>query len=189
MSEPWVLVVGAVAVAVALGCLVVTLRTRRELAEVRRALAAVGSGGAVGAVGPGEDVPAAVPGEPQDNPDEQFSEETGFVITGLSDPSEPDGERAMESGPERIDGPLFADLVLRESVVRVASLAHGVRRALTPESRKRIRFEVKREVKRARKQRRADVRTAVREWEARQRNQERSQERSEPDQRRDEDAA
>jgi hypothetical protein len=68
-----------------------------------------------------------------------------------------------------VPGPLFADLVLRESVVQAASLASGLRRALAPETRNRIRFEMKREVKRARKQRRADLRRARREWEARQR--------------------
>ena len=64
---------------------------------------------------------------------------------------------------------LFADIVLRETVVQTASLFHGVRRALSPENRNRIRFEMRREVKRSRKQRRADLRAARREWEARQR--------------------
>jgi hypothetical protein len=59
--------------------------------------------------------------------------------------------------------------VLRETVVQAASLAHGLRRALAPEMRNRIRFEMRREVKRSRKQRRADLKAARREWEARQR--------------------
>ncbi len=59
--------------------------------------------------------------------------------------------------------------MLRETVVKAASLAHGVRRALSPESRNRIRFEVRREVRRSRKQRRSDLREARRDWEARQR--------------------
>ena len=59
--------------------------------------------------------------------------------------------------------------MLRETVVRAASLAHGVRRALAPETRNRIRFEVKREIRRSRKQRKADLREARRDWEARQR--------------------
>ena len=59
--------------------------------------------------------------------------------------------------------------MLRETVVKAAALAHGVRRALDPETRNRIRFEMKREVRRARKQRRADARRARREWEARRR--------------------
>jgi hypothetical protein len=66
-----------------------------------------------------------------------------------------------------VPAPLFADLVLRESAVQAASLAHGLRRALAPETRHRIRFEMRREVKRARKQRRADLRAARREWQAR----------------------
>ena len=59
--------------------------------------------------------------------------------------------------------------MLRETVVQAASLFHGVRRALSPENRNRIRFEMRREVKRSRKQRRADLREARRDWEARQR--------------------
>ncbi len=56
-----------------------------------------------------------------------------------------------------------------ETVVQAAALAAGLRRPISPESRNRIRFEMRREVKRARKQRRADLREARREWEARQR--------------------
>lgn len=88
-----------------------------------------------------------------------------FVITGL-------GADDVAQEPEpvpTVEARLFGDIVLREAVVQAASLAHGVRRALTPESRNRIRFEIKREVKRSRKQRRADVRQARREWEDRQR--------------------
>jgi hypothetical protein len=89
---------------------------------------------------------------------------TEFVITKLGEP-EP---AAPEPAPQ-VGGALFADLVLRETVVKAAALAHGVRRALDPETRNRIRFEMRREVKRARKQRRADTREARREWEARRR--------------------
>lgn len=88
-----------------------------------------------------------------------------FVITDL-------GQTGPDSQPgpvPEIGGALFADLVLRETVVKAASLAHGVRRALAPETRNRIRFEMRTEVKRARKQRRSDTRQARREWEARQR--------------------
>lgn len=88
-----------------------------------------------------------------------------YVITHLG---EPEQEPEIEAVPAVAPG-LFADLVLRETVVQTASLFHGVRRALSPETRNRIRFEMRREVKRSRKQRRADLRTARREWEARQR--------------------
>ncbi len=67
-----------------------------------------------------------------------------------------------------VAAPVFADIVLRETVVQTASLFHGLRRALARD-RNRIRFEMRREVRRSRKQRRADIREARREWEARQR--------------------
>lgn len=76
-----------------------------------------------------------------------------YVITGLGTPETPEPR-----APERIEGRLFADIVLRESVVRAASLGHGVRRALAPETRNRIRFEMRRDIKRSRKQRRREVR-------------------------------
>ncbi len=95
----------------------------------------------------------------------------GYLITGL-DP----GADAPEPGPELqrlpagvVPAPLFADLVLRESVVQAASLAAGVRRALAPETRNRVRFQMRQEVKRARRQRRVELREARRDWEARQR--------------------
>lgn len=85
-----------------------------------------------------------------------------YRITLMGDP-EPRTE------PAQLDRAVFADLLLRESVIRVGSLAHGVRRALAPEARHRIRFEMRREVRRARKQRRVEQRLAYREWQARQR--------------------
>lgn len=86
-----------------------------------------------------------------------------FLITDLGQP-EPEPVAAPQIG-----GALFADIVLRETVVKAASLAHGVRRAMDAETRNRIRFEMRREVRRARKQRRVDTKQARREWEARQR--------------------
>lgn len=90
-----------------------------------------------------------------------------YTITGLGR-SDVGAEPVDPSAPQ-LDRALFADVVLRETVVRAVSLAHGVRRALSAETRNRVRFEVRREIKRARKQRRADTREARREWEARQR--------------------
>jgi hypothetical protein len=91
-----------------------------------------------------------------------------YRITGLGEREpEPDMENAE---PTQLERAVFADLLLRESVIRLGSLGHGVRRAMSAESRNRIRFEMRREVKRARKQRRAEQREAYREWQARQRN-------------------
>ena len=83
-------------------------------------------------------------------------DEATYVVTAIAEPeAEPLPER-------RIEGSLFADLVLRESVVKGVSLVYGVRRALAAETRNRIRFQMRQEVKRSRKQRRIDLRAARR---------------------------
>ena len=87
-------------------------------------------------------------------------EDREFVITELG------RERMLVPGLPPVP---FVDTLLRESLVRTASLAAGLRRALSPEVRNRIRFEMRREVKRSRKQRKADLRRARRELEARER--------------------
>lgn len=50
-----------------------------------------------------------------------------------------------------------------EPLVKVFAFGYGVRRALAPEVRNRIAFEMRREVKRSRKQRRRDAKDALRE--------------------------
>jgi hypothetical protein len=84
-----------------------------------------------------------------------------YVITQL-------GLETDEPAPT-LEAKLFADVVLRETVVKAASWAHGIRHGLSPASRNRIWFEMRREVKRARKERKAEEREAVREWRARRR--------------------
>ena len=54
-------------------------------------------------------------------------------------------------------------------VICAVAVGAGLRRALTPEVRNRIRFEMKREVKRSRKERKLMLRAARRDWESRQR--------------------
>lgn len=85
-----------------------------------------------------------------------------FVITDLGDPGP---EETPPEAPALIDGRMFADIVLRETVVKAAALTHGVRRALAPEVVWRVRGEIRRELKRARRQRRADLKAARRAWE------------------------
>ena len=68
-----------------------------------------------------------------------------------------------------VDAAAFADTCSSETVVKAASLAHGVRRGLAPATRNRIRFEMKQEVRGSRKQRRADLKAAQRDLHARQR--------------------
>ncbi|WP_432479165.1 hypothetical protein [Nocardioides sp. GXQ0305] len=102
-------------------------------------------------------------------------DEREYTITRVGDPSpevesfETGAERPPPEPPAQLERAVFADHLLRESVIRLGSLAHGVRRALDAETRNRIRFEMRREVKRARKQRRAEQREAYREWQARRR--------------------
>ena len=101
-----------------------------------------------------------------------------YVITGIDDgTAATDGPATgLDPAPAapgvvqgRIDGALFADIVAREGVIKAAGLVHGVRRALAPATRNRIRFEMKREVKRSRRQRRADLKAALRDLQARER--------------------
>jgi hypothetical protein len=88
-----------------------------------------------------------------------------YLITGLGSI----GSELDEPVSPPIDRTVFADTVLRETVVKAASLAHGVRRGLAPATRNRIRFEMRQEVRRSRKQRRADLKAAQRDLHARQR--------------------
>lgn len=96
-------------------------------------------------------------------PDPQ-AEQREWVITAIGDEPEAPAEAV-----QRIEGRLFADIVLRETVVKAASLGHGVRRVLAPETRNRIRFQMRQETKRLRKERKATVRQLQREAAARQR--------------------
>lgn len=95
-------------------------------------------------------------------------DEVDYVITtaGLPELSRSGGE--VEQRPQA-DARQFASLVAGESLVRIASLAYGVRRALSAENRNRIGFEVKREIRRARRQRRRDLKEARRHLRATQR--------------------
>lgn len=92
-----------------------------------------------------------------------------FVITHLGEPEADADQHGALTEDQRIDGRLFADLVLRETVVKAAALGHGVRRAMAPETRNRIRFEIKREVRRSRKARKEETRQVRREMQDRRR--------------------
>ena len=87
-----------------------------------------------------------------------------YVITELAQ-----GRRGALAAAPTLPAPVFADILVRESLIRTASIAAGLRRALSPEVRHRVRFEMKREVKRSRRQRRADLKQARRDLAARQR--------------------
>jgi hypothetical protein len=137
-------------------CLVLTLavlrlraaaaRTRTELGRLREQLEELGLRG------PSSTTVTRPVAEPVE-----------FVITDLG------SQASQPPTPVQLDGAAFADTVLRESVVKAISLAHGLRRGLGPATRNRIRFEMKQEVRRARKQRRADLKAAQRDLHVRQR--------------------
>lgn len=92
------------------------------------------------------------------------ADEVAYVITEM----EAGQERvATPVPPERIEGRLFVDIVARESAVKAASYVHGLRRALAPETRNRIRFEMRRQRRQARKDRRVEMREALRHYRAR----------------------
>ena len=102
--------------------------------------------------------------EPTRSPRSARSAEEEFVITtaGLPEPRRSD-EVAPSDVPDRqLSAKEFTSVALGESLVTLASLAYGVRRALSPENRNRIAFEMRREVRRARKQRKADLKEAKR---------------------------
>ena len=177
----WLAVLAVVALA---SLLLLTLRLVREMADHRHLLAALRDDVARRSLLQAETADRLARVERRLARLHQHAD-TEFVITGLGDlgdlrdVGEP-GEHPLDAEPAAsapvpaasIDAPLFADLVLRESVVQVASFAQGLRRALAPETRNRIRFEMRREVKRSRRQRRQDNRLARRAWEAQQRRQE-----------------
>jgi hypothetical protein len=149
------LAVGGLAV-LCLALLVVTVRGRRSWARERDAVRA-------------EMADLRTRLEEHDRRTPVAATEAEFVITGLGS-EQPEPEPTPSPAPAaRVDGAAFADTVLRETVVKAASLAHGVRRGLAPATRNRIRFEMKQEVRRARRQRRADLKRAQRDLHARQR--------------------
>lgn len=97
-------------------------------------------------------------------------DEREYVITSLGEAGADDETAEVEQVVQRtLTAPAFADAVFRETMVHGAALVHGVRRALAPETRFKIRYEMHREVKRARTDRKTEMRVALREYRARQR--------------------
>jgi len=132
-----------------------TAELREQLAGIERRLDHQTDEQAAGARGAG-------PGEQRADHERLVAP---YVITRLGDEPVP---TEVEPAPV-VPAGVFADIVLRESVVQTASILHGLRRALSPEVRNRARFAARQEVKRSRKSRRAEQRVAMREWQARQR--------------------
>lgn len=92
---------------------------------------------------------------------------TEYVITSAGDgdrEDEVDGATRMEFTPR----PQF-EQVARTVMIEAASLAHGVRNALSEENRAKISYEIKRELIRVRKDRKIEVKEALREYRAKHR--------------------
>jgi hypothetical protein len=83
--------------------------------------------------------------------------ETGYLITdaGTRRPEEP-------AGTDEVRTRVVLSAGLAEPVVKVLAFGYGVHRALSPQNRNRIRFEMAREIRRARKLRRRTARRAQR---------------------------
>jgi hypothetical protein len=149
-------VTGALALLV-LVLAVLTLRLRGRVGQLERQLV-VGSSSS-----DPQWSPEPGPGSHSRSLDEP--DRTQYVITQVGEPVLPVDREPVPT----VSAPVFADIVARETVVQTASLVHGLRRALSPETRNRIRFHMRQEVKRSRKQRRTELREVRREWAARQR--------------------
>ena len=94
------------------------------------------------------------------------ADEHAFLITDVGNARRP---AVPEEQQIQVPDRLVLSATMGEPLVKVAALGHGLRRALSPESRNRIWFEVRREVRAARKRRRQllkqyqrDVRAAER---------------------------
>lgn len=159
MTWEWSALVGLALCALALAVVVTRqrARTRRELAAARAESAELRTRlDQLEQAAPVDQAPQVV-----------LRDQREYLITRVGEAADP-ADQPEQASLERA---VFADLLLKETVIRVGSLVHGLRRALAAETRNRIRFEMRREVKRARKQRRAEQRAAYREWQARQRDQ------------------
>lgn len=88
----------------------------------------------------------------------QRASEGGLLITDAGQGAGQDAGRGVEMVPDR----LVLSATLGEPLIRLASVAHGLGRALSAETRNRIGFEMRREYRRARKQRKRETRAAWR---------------------------
>ena len=155
-EQVWLGAICAAATALALVALLLALGARRRARRAESMLVALVERIDVLESAGESSTSATGPREPWGDADAKT-----YVITHL------DPDAAPPARP--IDGRLFADIVARETVVKAASWTAGLRRALSPESRNRIRFQVRQETKRAGRERRAETKQALREFRARER--------------------
>ena len=152
-EQVWLGAAGAVALAALLVAAVSWRAARRALAQTRAYADRLAAH---------EQVPAAAAAPVVPAP-----ELASYVITDLDRQQASGAEQAVPAVPGRIDGRLFTDIVARETVVKAAAWTHGVRTALSPETRNRIRFQVRQQARQARRDRKAEMREALRAYRAR----------------------
>jgi hypothetical protein len=157
-DQAWLTAACAAALAVALVALLLALRAQHRAVRAETLVASLAESLDQRPAAPGSSSAAGTTPPVTD-------EVSAYVITDVGSTA------THEAGPvaQDIDGRLFADIVARETVVKAASWTAGLRRALSPESRNRIRFEMRQETRRAGRERRAEMKQALREFRARER--------------------
>lgn len=149
METP-VLIAGAVVLLILLACvLVVVLRSRaesqRELASAQAETAALR--------------------DRLDRLSEQLERQSTTMIR-VDDPAYVITDAGATTLEPNVSDRVVLTATMGEPLVKVVAFGHGLRRALSAESRNKIRFEVRREVRRARKQRRREMKDAWRRMQA-----------------------
>ena len=162
-EQAWLVATCAAAIVLALVAMVLAARARGRSARVEALAASLAERVAL-LESPVTNAPRALTGDLVDD-----AGASTYVITGLSTDHDARGRQDQVPVAVDIDGRLFADIVARETVVKAASWTAGLRRALSPENRNRIRFEVRQETRRAGRERRAETKQALREFRARER--------------------
>ncbi|MET0998219.1 MAG: hypothetical protein ABWX73_05850 [Marmoricola sp.] len=150
--EPPVLIAGAVVVLVLVVCVLALRRRSTSRRELAAALAAA-------------QAETAELRSRLDALTDQLDRQAASMIR-VDDPA----YVITDAGAPRLE-PTVADRVVLsatvgEPLVKVVAFGHGVRRALSAESRNKIWFEMRREVRRARKQRRREMKDAWRRMQA-----------------------
>lgn len=82
--------------------------------------------------------------------------------SALALPARGDADGGSDLPTRVVDARQFTSIAVGESLVRLFTVGHGVRRALSAESRNRAGFAMRREVRRSRKHRRQELREARR---------------------------
>ena len=152
MDTPVLIAVAAVVLVIVLGLLLALLRSR---AESRRALLTAQQDTA--------ELRARL-----DALSDQLERQSATMVR-TDDPAYVITD-AGEPRPEpNVADALVLSATVGEPLVKVVAFGHGVRRALSAESRNRIWFEMRREIRRARKQRRREMKDAWRRMQAEER--------------------